>query len=205
MVTFVIGRVLENRKEDLKVLERDVTKLESVKAPFHRMTYDEAVVKLQAKGSEIQWGGDFGNTDETLLTEDMDRPVMVDRYPSEVKAFYFAPAPDRPEVALGVDFIAPEGYGEIIGGGQRIHDLDLLKKRLDGLRFLLHFGVCSICISTSASSAPSCTPALAWVSSGLCPGCAAWNIFARRSRFRRCCIEPGLSSWTCNLKAWKFT
>jgi asparaginyl-tRNA synthetase len=131
MVTFVIGRVLENRQEDLKVLERDVSKLESVKAPFHRMTYDDAVKKLQSKGSEIQWGSDLGNTDETLLTDDLDRPVMVDRYPAEVKAFYFAPAPDRPEVALGVDFIAPEGYGEIIGGGQRIHDLELLKKRLD--------------------------------------------------------------------------
>ena len=131
MVTFVIGRVLANRQEELKVLERDVSKLESVKAPFHRMTYDDAVKKLQAKGSEIQWGSDLGNTDETLLTDDLDRPVMVDRYPAEVKAFYFAPAPDRPEVALGVDFIAPEGYGEIIGGGQRIHDLELLKKRLD--------------------------------------------------------------------------
>ena len=76
-------------------------------------------------------GFDFGNTDETLLTDDLDRPVMVDRYPTEVKAFYFQPAEDRPEVALGVDFIAPEGYGEIIGGGQRIHNLDLLLKRLD--------------------------------------------------------------------------
>jgi asparaginyl-tRNA synthetase len=130
MVLFVIGRVLENRLEDLKVLERDVTKLEAVKGPFHRMTYDEAVVKLQGKGSEIQWGTDFGNTDETLLTDDLDRPVMIDRYPSSVKAFYFQPAEDRPEVALGVDFIAPEGYGEIIGGGQRIHDLDLLMHRL---------------------------------------------------------------------------
>jgi asparaginyl-tRNA synthetase len=130
LVTFVVGRVLEHRREELKVLERDVTKLEAIKAPFHRMSYDEAVVKLQAKGSEIVWGGDFGNTDETLLTEDLDRPVMVDRYPTEVKAFYFQPAEDRPEVALGVDFIAPEGFGEIIGGGQRIHSLDLLKQRL---------------------------------------------------------------------------
>ena len=131
LVTFVIGRVLENRREDLKLLERDVSKLESVKSPFHRMTYDEAVIKLQSKGSEIQWGGDFGNADETLLTDDLDRPVMVDRYPSSVKAFYFQPAADRPDVALGVDFIAPEGYGEIIGGGQRIHDLDLLLQRLE--------------------------------------------------------------------------
>ena len=131
MVVFVIGRVLENCQEDLKILERDVAKLESVKAPFHRMSYTDAVKKLQSKGSEIQWGGDFGNTDETLLTDDLDRPVMVDRYPGAVKAFYFQPAPENPDLALGVDFIAPEGYGEIIGGGQRIHDLDLLLKRLD--------------------------------------------------------------------------
>lgn len=130
LIVFVIGRVLENRGEELKALERDVSKLEAVKAPFHRMTYDQAVVKLQSKGSEIQWGGDLGNTDETLLTEDLDRPVIVDRYPASVKAFYFQPAPDRPEVVLGVDFIAPEGYGEVIGGGQRIHDLDLLLQRL---------------------------------------------------------------------------
>jgi len=130
LIVFVIGRVLENRGDELKALERDVSKLEAVKAPFHRMTYDEAVLKLQSKGSEIQWGGDLGNTDETLLTEDLDRPVMVDRYPASVKAFYFQPAPDRPELAMGVDFIAPEGYGEVIGGGQRIHDLDLLLQRL---------------------------------------------------------------------------
>jgi asparaginyl-tRNA synthetase len=131
LVVYVVGRVLENRRAELHELERDTKKLESVAAPFPRMSYDNAVVELQKKGSEIQWGGDFGNTDETLLTDDLDRPVMVDRYPSSVKAFYFQPAEDRPEVALGVDFIAPEGYGEIIGGGQRIHDLDLLLQRLD--------------------------------------------------------------------------
>jgi asparaginyl-tRNA synthetase len=95
------------------------------------MSYDDAVTKLQSKGSEIQWGGDFGNADETLITEDLDRPLIVDRYPSEIKAFYFQHDPERPEVALGVDVIAPEGYGEIIGGGQRIHDLDLMLKRLE--------------------------------------------------------------------------
>jgi asparaginyl-tRNA synthetase len=130
LVVFVVGRVLENRRVELQTLERDVAKLESIQAPFHRMSYDDAVTKLQGKGSEIQWGGDFGGTDETLLTDDVDRPVMVDRYPSQVKAFYFQPAPERPEVALGVDVLAPEGYGEIIGGGQRIHDLDLLRERL---------------------------------------------------------------------------
>jgi asparaginyl-tRNA synthetase len=131
LVLFVIARVLENCKEELKVLERDTSRLEAVRSPFYRMSYDDAVKKLQAKGSEIQWGIDFGNTDETLLTDDLDRPVMVDRYPARVKAFYFAPAPERPDCALGVDFIAPEGYGEIIGGGQRIHHLDLLLRRID--------------------------------------------------------------------------
>jgi len=130
LVVSLVARVLDKRGEELKVLERDITKLETVKAPFPRLSYDEAVKILAAKGSEIKWGGDFGNTDETLLTQDFDRPVMVDRYPSEIKAFYFQPDEQRPEVALGVDVIAPEGYGEIIGGGQRIHDLALLEKRL---------------------------------------------------------------------------
>ena len=130
LIVYCVGRVLENRREQLNVLERDVSKLEAVAAPFPRMSYDEAVKILQSKGSEIQWGSDFGNTDETLLTQDFDRPVMVDRYPSAIKAFYFQPDENRPEVALGVDIIAPEGYGEIVGGGQRIHDLALLEQRL---------------------------------------------------------------------------
>jgi asparaginyl-tRNA synthetase len=131
MVVFVVGRVLENRRAELAELERDTSKLESIKSPFPRMSYDDAVVELQKKGSEIQWGGDFGGTDETLITEGLDRPLIVDRFPTQIKAFYFQPDSVRPELALGVDFIAPEGYGEIIGGGQRIHDLDLLLKRLE--------------------------------------------------------------------------
>jgi asparaginyl-tRNA synthetase len=131
LICFVIGRVLENRRPELATLERDVSKLEAVKPPFPRMSYDEAVRILERKGSEIQWGGDFGGTDETLLGEEFDRPVMVDRYPTQIKAFYMQPDPERPEVALGVDVIAPEGYGELVGGGQRIHDLDLLLRRLE--------------------------------------------------------------------------
>ena len=131
MIVFILGRVLENRRGELKVLERNVAKLEGVKAPFPRITYDDAVKTLQGKGSEIQWGGDFGGADETLLSDDYTSPVMVDRYPTSVKAFYFQPDPERPEVALGVDVLAPEGYGEIIGGGQRIHDADLLLKRIE--------------------------------------------------------------------------
>ncbi len=130
LIVSTIGRVLENRREQLKVLERDASKLEAVTLPFTRMTYDEAVKLLQSKGSAIEWGGDFGNADETLLTADSERPVIVDRYPSAIKAFYFQPDEQRPELALGIDIIAPEGYGEIVGGGQRIHDLALLEKRL---------------------------------------------------------------------------
>ena len=131
MVSYVVHRVLDKRKAELQVLERDISKLEKVQAPFPRMSYDDAVKKLRSKGSEIQWGGDFGNTDETLLTDDQDIPVMVDRYPAEIKAFYFETDPDRPELALGVDVLAPEGYGEIIGGGQRVHDYNLLVKRIE--------------------------------------------------------------------------
>jgi len=131
LVVYVVGRVLENRRAELAELERDTSRLETIKSPFPRMSYDDAVVQLQKKGSEIQWGGDFGGTDETLITEGLDRPLIVDRFPTQIKAFYFEPDPDRPELALGVDFIAPEGYGEIIGGGQRIHNLDLLLKRLE--------------------------------------------------------------------------
>jgi len=130
LICFVVERVLTNRREELKTLERDVSKLESIKAPFPRMTYDDSVKVLQSRGSEIEWGGDFGNADETLLTQDMDKPVMVDRFPASFKAFYFERAPERDDVVLGVDVIAPEGYGEIIGGGQRVHDLETLKRRL---------------------------------------------------------------------------
>ena len=131
MLVFIVGRVLEHRRDELKRLERDVTKLEAIQAPFDRMTYDEAIEILHQKGSPIQWGDDFGGTDETLLTQDRQRPIMVDRFPASFKAFYFEPASDRPDLVLGVDVLAPEGYGEIVGGGQRIHDLDLLLKRID--------------------------------------------------------------------------
>src|SRR5580658_8936442 len=131
LVVYVVGRVLENRRTELQALERDIGKLETVKAPFPRMSYDDAVKNLQEHGSEIQWGGDFGGADETILTQQFERPIMVDRFPTAIKAFYMAPDPDRAEVALGVDVLAPEGYGEIIGGGQRIHDLDLLLKRIE--------------------------------------------------------------------------
>jgi asparaginyl-tRNA synthetase len=130
LVVSVVARVLEKRRPELKVLERDTTKLESVQAPFPRISYDEAVARLKAKGQPIEWGGDFGGPDETVLSSEFDRPVMVHRYPAAVKAFYMKPDPERADLALGVDVLAPEGYGEIVGGGERLADLDLLLTRL---------------------------------------------------------------------------
>ncbi len=130
LICFIIERALTRRKTELETLERDVSKLERIARPFPRLSYDEAVQKLQTGGSEIKWGGDLGGGDETVLSEQHDSPVMVHRYPSEVKAFYMQPDPQRPEVALCVDVLAPEGYGEVIGGGQRVHDFQLLLNRL---------------------------------------------------------------------------
>ncbi|MFN7981554.1 MAG: asparagine--tRNA ligase [Vicinamibacterales bacterium] len=130
LVVSVVSRVLDKRQQELKVLERDTSKLETVRKPFPRVSYDDAVKTLQSKGLPIEWGGDFGGPDETTLSEQYDRPVMVNRYPSAVKAFYMKPDPLRPELALGVDVLAPEGYGEIIGGGERLADLDLMLQRI---------------------------------------------------------------------------
>lgn len=129
-VSYVIHRVLETRAAELKLLERDTSKLADIHAPFPKISYDDAVKLLQEKGSEIQWGDDLGAPDETLLGEHFQKPVFVHRFPSAIKAFYMKPDPDRPEVALGADLIAPDGYGELIGGGQRIDDYDLLVQRI---------------------------------------------------------------------------
>ena len=129
-VTYIIRQVVARRRSDLQVLQRDVSKLEQIEPPFPRMTYDDAVKILERKGSDIRWGGDFGGTDETLISEEFAKPVLVHRFPASIKAFYMQPDADRPELALGVDMLAPEGYGEIIGGGQRISDYNLLLSRI---------------------------------------------------------------------------
>jgi asparaginyl-tRNA synthetase len=131
LVTAVITRVLDGRSRELKTLERDTSTLEKVTKPFARVTYDDAVQILKAKGLPFEWGGDFGSPDETALSEHFAGPVCVTGYPSAIKAFYFKPQDGRPEVSLSVDVLAPEGYGEIIGGGQRIDDLDLLLTRIE--------------------------------------------------------------------------
>ncbi len=130
LVVSVIKRVLETRQRELKVLERDTTKLERIGKPFARITYDDAVTLLKSKGLPFEWGGDFGSPDETALSEHFDGPVAVTGYPSAIKAFYFKPMDGRPEVSMSVDILAPEGYGEIIGGGQRLDDLALLEQRI---------------------------------------------------------------------------
>jgi asparaginyl-tRNA synthetase len=130
LVCAVVARVLETRKEELKALERDTAKLENVRAPFPRLHYDDAIKLIQSKGSATQWGSDFGGTDETVIAEAHDRPVVVHRFPSAIKAFYMAPDPERPELSLSADVLAPEGYGEIVGGGERLADGELLLKRI---------------------------------------------------------------------------
>jgi asparaginyl-tRNA synthetase len=131
LVVSVIARVLDRRQRELATLERKTSTLESVTRPFARMTYDEAAKALVAKGLPFEWGGDFGSPDETALSEMSGGPVVVTGYPSAIKAFYFKPHPDRPEISLSADVLAPEGYGEIIGGGQRIDDYDLLLRRIE--------------------------------------------------------------------------
>ena len=135
-ITFIVQRVLENRRKELTELERDISKIERVAPPFPRLQYDDAVKMLQeghARGElqeRFEWGGDFGAPDETYLSNQFDRPVMVHRYPAAVKAFYMKPDRERPELALCVDVLASEGYGEVIGGGQRADDLEYLLKQI---------------------------------------------------------------------------
>jgi asparaginyl-tRNA synthetase len=130
LVSSVVARALEARAEELKVLERDTAKLENVKPPFPRLHYADAMELLHAKGSQTPTGSDFGGADETIIAEQYDRPVVVHHFPSAVKAFYMAPDLEQPEYSLSADILAPEGYGEIVGGGERLADHDLLVKRI---------------------------------------------------------------------------
>ncbi|MGE3273552.1 MAG: asparagine--tRNA ligase [Vicinamibacterales bacterium] len=130
LVSSVVARVLDTRRRELEVLERDTSKLETVRAPFPRLHYDEAAKMLIDKGLPFEVGGDLGGTDETVLSEQFDRPVCVTHYPAAVKAFYMKPDPAQPDRALCVDVLAPEGYGEIIGGGQRLDDYEVLLQRI---------------------------------------------------------------------------
>ncbi|MCL6565779.1 MAG: asparagine--tRNA ligase [Acidobacteriia bacterium] len=130
LVSHIVQSVLAHRRRELDTLKRDTARLEAVRPPFPRITYDEAIAILQKHGNPTRWGEDFGGDEETILSSQFDRPVIIHRYPAAIKAFYMQPDPQRPELALGFDMLAPEGYGEIIGGGERISDYDLLLRRL---------------------------------------------------------------------------
>ena len=130
LVTSVVSRVLETKLQELTILERDITALSKVSLPFPRITYDEAIEILKEQGQATTWGDDFGGTDETILAKQYDRPVIIHRYPASVKAFYMKADPEQPKLSLSMDVLAPEGYGEIIGGGQRLDDYDELLSQL---------------------------------------------------------------------------
>jgi len=130
LVSSIVQSVLQNKKPELETLKRDTAKLQNVKAPFPRISYDQAIKILNDKGNPSKFGDDIGGDEETIISSEFDRPVMVHRYPSAIKAFYMQPDAGDPAKALAFDVLAPEGYGEIIGGSQRIHDYDLLVKRL---------------------------------------------------------------------------
>jgi asparaginyl-tRNA synthetase len=131
LLVSVVARILDRRAEELKIVGRDTTALERVQAPFARMHYSEAVERLHAAGSTFEWGGDFGAPDETALSEQFATPLFVTNYPAAVKAFYMEPDPADARLSLSCDCLAPEGYGEIIGGGQRMASLELLTRRIE--------------------------------------------------------------------------
>ncbi len=130
MVSYTIERVLENRKKELETIERDVTKLESIKTPFPRISYTDAVKRISKLGEKVEWGEDFGSPQETVLANSIESPFFVHRFPVNVKAFYMRRDPDDEKLSLSFDMLAPEGYGEIVGGGEREYDIDTLLKRI---------------------------------------------------------------------------
>ena len=130
MVRYVVLRVLDRRKTELEILERDLSSLENIAQPFARISYDDAIAILANNGVQFQWGTDLGGDDETVVSREFDTPVIVHRYPRDVKAFYMKEDGSNPDLALCMDMLAPEGYGEIIGGGQREDDLEILERKL---------------------------------------------------------------------------
>ena len=192
LIKFIVERVLADRREELATLERDISKLEAILAEgFPRVHYDEAVKILKegfSKGeleNDFEWGGDFGAPDETYISKQFDAPVFVHHFPAVIKAFYFERDAERPELALGVDLLAPEGYGEIIGGGERAFDLEFLENKSKHIicRKNLLNG-----IWIYADSAQFRTPVSEWASNAVSRGCAASNTSAKQFPFRVCCI-----------------
>jgi len=138
-IEYIVQSVLKDNKAELEILERDLSKLENITRPFPRLSYDDAVKMLKEEGVEFEWGNDLGAADETLISGKYDKPVMVHRYPSKIKAFYMKRDPENEELALAVDVLAPEGYGEIIGGSQREDDYDKMVERIEDHKLPLDF------------------------------------------------------------------
>ena len=191
LVLSIVDRVLNDRQDELKTLERDISKLEAIASPFPRLHYDECVKMLQeghAKGeleNNFEWGGDFGAPDETYLSNQFGKPIFVHHFPTAIKGFYFEVDKDRPETALGIDLLAPEGYGEIIGGGERAANLDYSSSSSSTTALIRRH---SSGTSTFAATAASRTPASAWASNAPPPGWPASSTSARPYRSRECCI-----------------
>ncbi len=179
---------MTNRKADLETIGRDIAKLAKITPPFPRITYDDAVKLLQeghAKGqveAKFEWGGDFGSPDETYISSQFEKPVMVHRYPAKVKAFYMEPDPQRPDLALCVDVLAPEGYGEIIGGSQRIGDYELAAA--SAFMIMICRKKPSSGIWICASLAACRMPGLAWALSAPWPGYADWSTCVKQFHLR---------------------
>lgn len=130
LVSYIVTQIIKNRRKELEILKREIRPLEKIKPPFYRITYDEAIKLLEKKGVKIKWGDDFGGDEETIISKNFDKPVFIEKYPAGIKAFYMKPDPKNPKYVLNDDLIAPEGYGEIIGGSQRIDDLKTLEEKI---------------------------------------------------------------------------
>jgi len=189
-LSYIASRVLETRQEELKTLERDTSKLESIIPPFPRLHYDDAVKMLHegfeqgAMENKFEWGGDLGAPDESFLSSKYDRPVMVHHYPAVVKAFYMKRDPEHEDYALGVDVLAPEGYGEVIGGGERATSVEFLEQQMRRT-------ACRKKPSNGSRSAPLCSVPHSGFGMGIDaarPGCAASSTCAKRFRSHGCCI-----------------
>jgi asparaginyl-tRNA synthetase len=136
LIVAIVEEVLKTRQQELHLLERDITRIEKIRPPFYVISYDEALQILKDAGESLPWGEDFGGSQETIVSNHFDKPVLIHRYPAQIKAFYMKNDPDRSEVALCLDVLAPEGYGEIIGGGQREDDPAILKEKIEEAELL---------------------------------------------------------------------
>jgi len=180
LIVFVVERVLDRKRKELTVLERDLAKLEAIKKPFPRITYRDALEILTAKGCKVSFGDDFGGDEETIIAQNFERPVIITRYPAQIKAFYMASDPQDPELALGMDVLAPEGYGRSWAEGNVNGAMTSFWKRLKR-KTCQKLRSNGTWIYAGSDRCPM--PGLGWVWNGRCPGFAACTISGRPSHF----------------------